>query len=88
MQLEYAFGSETFKEMVGGVRDAVKSDEKVYLFMDGAGYHRNREVKAEMTRLNIEPIMNVGYRFQYNPCERLWGQYKHHYRALLLDKML
>ena len=23
-----------------------------------------------------------------NPCERLWGQYKQHFRALLLDKML
>ena len=74
--------------MINSIRDGAKSEEKLYLFMDGAGFHKNDEVKKQMTKLNIEPIMNVGYRFQYNPCERLWGQYKMHYRGILLDKML
>ena len=56
--------------------------------MDNANWHRNPEVKQEMRKLNIEPISNVVYRFEYNPCERLWGQYKQHFRAVLLDKML
>jgi hypothetical protein len=74
--------------MLASIRDAVKDDEAVYLFMDRAGYHRSPEVKAEMKELNIEPIYNVAYRFQYNPMERLWRQWKQNYRAVLLDKML
>jgi hypothetical protein len=45
------------------IRDAVKNDKVIYLFMDRAGYHRSPEVKAEMKELNIEPIYNVAYRF-------------------------
>ena len=41
-----------------------------------ASYHRTNEVKEEMQKLNIEPVMNVAYMFKYNPLERLWGQYK------------
>ena len=41
--------------------------------MDRASYHRNADVKKEMERLNIEPVMNVAYSFKYNPCERLWS---------------
>ena len=41
-----------------------------------------------MKELNMEAVQNVGYRFQYNPCERLWGQYKMYFRKLLLEKML
>lgn len=59
-------------EMLKNISGAVK-DEKVYLFMDGASFHRNLEVKQLMTELNIEPVYNVGYSFQYNPCERLFG---------------
>ena len=56
--------------------------------MDRASYHKNEEVKKEMAKLNIEPVMNVAYCFKYNPCERLWSQYKLHFRAILLEKML
>ena len=49
-------------EMLNNVSGAVKN-EKIYLFMDGAGFHRNPEVKKLMTELNIEPVYNVGYSF-------------------------
>ena len=75
-------------QILTDIRDAVKNNSKVYLFMDRASWHRNPGVKDEMKRLNIEPIMNVAYHFKYNPVERLWGQLKLHFRALLLDKML
>ena len=55
------------------IRDAVKDDKKVYLFMDGAKFHTSEETKQEMEALNIEPVINVAYRFEYNPLERLWG---------------
>jgi hypothetical protein len=41
-----------------------------------------------MKELNIEPIFNVAYSFQYNAMERYNGQIKMHFRAVLLDKML
>ena len=74
--------------MLADIRGAVKDDDVIYLFLDNASYHKNIEVKEEMQKLNIEPILNVAYHFKYNPCERLWGQYKQHYRAILLAKML
>ena len=45
-------------------------------------------MKNEMASLNIEPLYNVAYRFEFNPLERLWGLYKQVYRAHLLDRML
>ena len=45
-------------------------------------------MKTRMKELNMEAVQNVGYRFQYNPCERLWGQYKMFFRKILLEKML
>ena len=74
--------------MLECISGAVKGNEKIFVFLDGAGIHRGKEVKDRMKELNIEPVQNVGYRFEYNPCERLWSQYKHHYRRVLLEKML
>jgi len=73
--------------MLDNISGAVK-DEKIYLFMDNAGFHKNELVRNHMKKLNIEPVFNVGYRFEFNPCERLWSQYKSFYRKLLLRKML
>ena len=56
--------------------------------MDGAKFHTSDETKQEMEALNIEPVINVAYRFEYNPLERLWGQLKQQYRKVLLQKML
>ena len=41
--------------------------------MDGANFHKNDDVKKRMKELDIEAVFNVGYRFEYNPCERLFG---------------
>jgi|APSaa5957512535_1039671.scaffolds.fasta_scaffold701485_1 hypothetical protein len=45
MQIDYAFNHEIFIEMINSIRDGAKSEEKLYLFMDGAGFHKNDEVK-------------------------------------------
>jgi transposase len=73
--------------MLDNISGAVK-EEKIYLFLDNASFHKNEEVRKHMKELNIEPIFNVSYQFQYNPIERLWGQYKQYFRKVLLDKML
>ena len=56
--------------------------------MDSASIHRNDNVKLALKNNNIEAIYNVPYAFCYNPLERLWNQYKHSYRRLLLREML
>jgi threonine aldolase len=42
-------------EMLKNISGAV-NEEKIFLFMDGAGFHRNLEAKTLMTELNIEPV--------------------------------
>ena len=73
--------------MLDDISGALK-DEKAYLFMDNARFHKSEEVILHMKELNIEPIFNVAYRFEFNPCERLFSQYKNHFRKVLLRKML
>ena len=58
--------------MLDNISGAVKK-ERIYLFMDNAGYHKSAEVRKHMEKLNIEPVLNVAYRFEFNPIERLWG---------------
>ena len=74
-------------EMLDNIAGATKN-EKIYLFMDNAKYHKNDLVKAHMKKLNIEPIFNVSYRFEFNPCERMFAMIKNHFRKVLLTKML
>ena len=59
-------------EMLDSISAAVK-DERVDLFQDNAGFHRSLEVRKYSEKLNIEPIFNVAYRFEFNPVERLWS---------------
>ena len=73
--------------MLDNISGAVK-DEKVYLFMDNARFHKSEEVAKHMKKLNIEPVYNVAYRFEFNPCERNFAMIKNHYRKVLLQMML
>ena len=58
--------------MLDNISGAV-GHEKIYLFLDGASIHKHDQVKSKMKELNIEPVWNVGYRYEYNPVERLWS---------------
>ena len=42
-------------EMLDNISGAIK-DEKIYLFMDNASYHRNEDVREHMKKLNIERV--------------------------------
>ena len=62
--------------------------EKIYLFLDNASFHKvfNDE---EVKKLNIEPIWNVPYHFQFNDAvEKYWSYLKSRYKPILLKKML
>ena len=73
LQVDYSLTADTFIEMLDNISGAVKGTDPIYLFLDGASIHRNPEVKKRMKDLNIQPVENVGYRYEYNPCERLWS---------------
>ena len=88
MQVDYALTIESFMEMLDNISGAVGKDEKVYLFMDNASYHKNEDVRRRMTENNIEPVNNVSFRFEFNAIERLWAMYKQYFRKVLLKKML
>ena len=56
--------------------------------MDNARFHKSEEIIKHMKNLNIEPVFNVAYRFEFNAIERLFALYKNHFRKVLLQKML
>ena len=64
-------------------------DERLYLFLDNCSVHHANETKPHFERLNIEPVWNVAYKFQYNSAiEMYWAQLKSAFRPILLNKML
>ena len=63
------------------------NDDKIYLFLDNSGVHRC--CIDVMDTLNIEPVWNVPYRYEFNEaCEKYWAQLKQKWRPLLLKRML
>ena len=61
------------------------ADKKLYLFMDNANFHKGKKAKAKMVELNIEPIYNVPYQFDFNNgIEKYWRALKMRYRPKLL----
>ena len=64
-------------EMLESIRGAVKDDRTIYLMRDNCGIHKGvDDVDIKMEELNIVPIKNVSYRFEFNPCERLFALWK------------
>ena len=75
--------------MLESIRGAANDNKTIYLMRDNAKIHYGEDdVDIKMEELNIVPIKNVAYRFEFNPCERLFAQWKSKYRLVLLDKML
>ena len=61
-------------EMLESIRDAANDDRTIYLMWDWCWIHYGiDDVDIKMKELNIVPIMNVSYRFEFNPCERLFA---------------
>lgn len=42
MQFDYAFTIPRYIEMLEAVRDGAKDEKKIYLFADGAEYHKDK----------------------------------------------
>ena len=84
---DYSFDQDKFESFLREVRASAGNDDKLYLFLDNSGVHRC--CTEEMERLNIEPVWNVPYKYQFNEaCEKYWAQLKQSWRPLLLKRML
>ena len=72
---DLSFDGEKFEAFLREIRAASGNEEKLYLFLDNSGVHRC--CTAEMARLNIEPVWNVAYKFEFNDaCEKYWAELK------------
>ena len=69
---DYSFDQEKFESFLREVRASAGNDDKLYLFLDNSGVHRC--CTEEMARLNIEPVWNVPYKYEFNEaCEKFWA---------------
>ena len=69
---DYSFDEVKFKSFLREVRASVGNEDKIYLFLDNSGVHRS--CTEAMDELDIEPVWNVPYRFEFNAaCERYWA---------------
>ena len=57
-----------------------RSDKRIHITLDGAGYHRSRDVKDKAHELNIELHYLPPYSPNLNPIERLWKVRNEHVR--------
>jgi transposase len=70
---EYEFvNSETIVQFFGQLREKYPLNHKLYLILDGAGYHTAHVVKNAAISLNIELHYLPPYSPNLNPIERLW----------------
>jgi transposase len=59
-------------EYLRAIRNEYKSDKRIHLILDRAGYHRAKEVKKEARKLKIKLHYLPAYSPNLNPIERLW----------------
>ena len=74
---EYSFNRWKFIDFLRQLRGDA-GDETIYLFLDQASYHKEQsEVATEFEKLDIVPVWNVPYRFEFNAgIERWWAVQK------------
>ena len=62
------------------IRQQYPSKEAVHLILDGAGYHRAKDLKDKAMELNIKLHYLPPYSPNLNPIERLWKVMNEHVR--------
>ena len=61
-----SFTKEAYMEMLESIRGATKDNRTIYLMRDNASIHSGvNDVDVKMQELNIVPIKNVAYRFEF-----------------------
>ncbi len=62
------------------IKEQYKTDKRIHLILDGAGYHRSEIVKTEAKEMGIELHYLPPYSPNLNPIERLWKVMNEHAR--------
>ncbi len=71
---------ETTIEFLHQIRTQYRASHTIHLVLDGAGYHKAKEVIYEAKKLNITLHTLPPYSPNLNPIERLWKVMNHHAR--------
>ena len=66
---DFSFTQEKFESFLRDLRAQVGGDDTIYLFMDNSKVH---PVYGQMEKLDIIPIWNVPYRFDFNAAVELY----------------
>ena len=76
MQTDFSFNQTKYIEFIKGIRDRCGKD-KIFLFADNCRVHKTPLVLEEMKKLDIEPVWNVPYHYEFNAsCERFFSMLK------------
>jgi len=71
---------ETIQHFFTELRTNSRSDKRIHVILDGAGYHRSHDVKNKAHELNITLHYLPPYSPNLNPIERLWKVMNEHVR--------
>jgi len=72
--------SETMQNFFEAIRKQYPSKKNIHLILDGAGYHRSKDLKNKAKKLNIKLYYLPPYSPNLNPIERLWKVMNEHVR--------
>ena len=64
---------------------AINDDKRIHCFLDNLSAHKTIEVLEEYIKLNINPIWNVPYRYDFLPIELVFSQVKRIYKKAKLS---
>ena len=72
--------SETMQDFFETIREQYPLKKDIHLILDGAGYHRAKDLKNKAEKLNIKLYYLPPYSPNLNPIERLWKVMNEHVR--------
>ena len=58
------------------------------LFLDGASFHRSKEIQPDLDALGIKRIVNVPHSPQYNPIEGCFSIVKNYFKRKRLQDII
>ena len=79
------FTSEDMEEVLQAVRNAFDAETKIAMFWDGASIHKSDQIRkyAEREDINISLCINIRYRCDLQPVEKVFRRAKYDYAVQL-----
>ena len=69
-----------FIDYLTRLRSSQGSNQRFSLFMDNLSVHKTKDVKKAMETLRIDPIYNVPYAPDFQPCEHCFSVLKNSFK--------